>query len=134
MGESVVVGRQVGGGHFSELVLLDRWKTCQLLVVGGLSVVGGFGIRRHGWNNLKEPKCFFVRCSKAVSNIDEKNHCMKSVQIRRFFWYIFSHIRTEYGEIRSISPYSARMREKTDQENLHIWTLFYVNLIVGLDL
>ena len=78
--------------------LLDRWKTCQLLVVGGLSVVGGFGIRRHGWNNLKEPKCFFVRCSKAVSNIDQKNRCMKRVQIRRFFWYIFSGIRTEYGD------------------------------------
>ena len=32
------------------------------------------------------------------------------------FWYVFSHIRTEYGEIRSISPYSAQMREKTDQK------------------
>ena len=29
----------------------------------------------------------------------------------------FSHIRTEYGEIQSISPYSVRMRENTDQNN-----------------
>ena len=29
-------------------------------------------------------------------------HCVKSVQIRSFFWSIFSFIRTEYGEIRSI--------------------------------
>ena len=29
----------------------------------------------------------------------------------------FSCIRTEYGEIRSISPYSAWMRENTDQNN-----------------
>ena len=27
---------------------------------------------------------------------------MKSVQIRTFFWSVFCHIRTEYGEIRSI--------------------------------
>ena len=26
-------------------------------------------------------------------------HCVKSVQIRRFFWSVFSRIRTEYGEI-----------------------------------
>ena len=29
---------------------------------------------------------------------------MKSVQIRSFFWSVFSRIRTEYGEIRRISP------------------------------
>ena len=33
------------------------------------------------------------------------------------FWSVFSHIRSEYGEIRSISPYSVRMRENTDQNN-----------------
>ena len=49
---------------------------------------------------------------------------MKIVQIRSFFWSVFSRIRTEYGEIRSISPYSVRMRENTDQKKLHIWTLF----------
>ena len=26
-------------------------------------------------------------------------HCVKSVQIRIFFWSAFSHLRTEYGEI-----------------------------------
>ena len=29
-------------------------------------------------------------------------HCVKSVQIRSFFWIVFSRISTEYGEIRSI--------------------------------
>ena len=33
------------------------------------------------------------------------------------FWFAFSRIRTEYGEIRSISPYSVRMRENADQNN-----------------
>ena len=31
------------------------------------------------------------------------------------FWSAFSHVRTEYGEIRSISPYLVRMRENADQ-------------------
>ena len=33
------------------------------------------------------------------------------------FWSVFSRIRTEYGEIWSISPYSFRMRVNTDQNN-----------------
>ena len=34
-----------------------------------------------------------------------------------FFWSVFFCIRTEYGETRSISPHSVRMRENTDQNN-----------------
>ena len=33
------------------------------------------------------------------------------------FWYAFFRIRTEYGEIRSISPDSVQMRENADQNN-----------------
>ena len=33
------------------------------------------------------------------------------------FWSAFSRIRTEYGEILRISPYSVQMREKADQNN-----------------
>ena len=44
------------------------------------------------------------------------DHCVKSVQIRSYFWSEFSRIRTEYGEIRSISPYLVLMRENTDQK------------------
>ena len=33
------------------------------------------------------------------------------------FWFVFSRIRTEYREIRNISPYSVRMPENTDQTN-----------------
>ena len=32
--------------------------------------------------------------------------CVKSVQIRSFFWSIFSCIRTEYGDLLRKSPYS----------------------------
>ena len=56
---------------------------------------------------------------------------MKSVQIRSFFWSVFSGIWTEYGETRCISPYSVWMRENTDQKNLHIWTLFSPCLVIS---
>ena len=52
---------------------------------------------------------------------------MKSVEIRCFFWSVFSRIRTEYGDfgdLHSKSPYSVRIRENTDQKKHRIWTLF----------
>ena len=33
------------------------------------------------------------------------------------FWSVFSRIQTGNGDIRSISPYSVRMRENVDQKN-----------------
>ena len=33
------------------------------------------------------------------------------------FWSVFSHIRTEYGEILRLSPYSIRMRKNAEQNN-----------------
>ena len=50
------------------------------------------------------------------------NHCVKSVKMRSFFWSVFSRILTKYGKIQNISPYSARVRENTDQKKLRIWT------------
>ena len=35
----------------------------------------------------------------------------------KLFWSLFSCIRTEYGKVRSISPYSVWMPENTDQNN-----------------
>ena len=43
-------------------------------------------------------------------------HCVKSVQIRSYFWSVFSCIRTEYGERLRISPYSVRIQENSDQK------------------
>ena len=70
---------------------------------------------------------------KSVQAGSEIIHCVKSVQIRSFFWSVFSHIRTEYGEIRSISPYSVGIRENTDQKKIRIWALFtdtHSNMII----
>ena len=49
---------------------------------------------------------------------------MKIVQVRIFFWSVFSRSRIEYGDMWSKSPYSARVQENTDQKKLHISTLF----------
>ena len=54
----------------------------------------------------------------------EANRYMKNVQIRRFFWYVFSCIWTEYGDLLCESPYSFRIQENKDQKKLRIWTLF----------
>ena len=45
------------------------------------------------------------------------SHCVKSVQISRIFWFLFSRIRTEYGDFLRKSPYSVRMRENKDEKN-----------------
>ena len=42
---------------------------------------------------------------------------LKKCRFLELFWFVFSRIRTEYGEIRSITPYSIRIRENTYQNN-----------------
>ena len=42
-----------------------------------------------------------------------RKNCLYS----ELFWSAFPRIRTEYGEIRSICPYSVQMRENADQNN-----------------
>ena len=55
---------------------------------------------------------------KTPMHIFSQIHYVKSVQIRSFFWSVFSRNRT------GISPYSLQVRENTDQEKLRIWTHF----------
>ena len=57
------------------------------------------------YNGLKNPKCFW------------NTTLYKKCPYSELFWFLFSHIRTEYGEIPSISLYSVQMRENTDQNN-----------------
>ena len=42
-----------------------------------------------------------------------KSHCMKSVQIRSYFWSVFSCILTEYGEIASLRIQSEYRKIRT---------------------
>ena len=52
----------------------------------------------------------FAALHADLRNIAPIWHCVKCVQIRSFFWSVFSHIWTEYWE-------NERMRENTDQKN-----------------
>ena len=45
------------------------------------------------------------------------------VSYSEFFWSVFSRIRTEYGQTRSIFSHSPRMRENADQKSLCTGTL-----------
>ena len=70
------------------------------------------------FNNLHVILCSWNSAIEKVVFTFEAMHCVKSVQIRSIFWSVFSKIRTEYGEILRISPYSVRIRENTDQKIL----------------
>ena len=48
---------------------------------------------------------------------------MVRVQIRCFFWSVFSGIWTEHGDLIHKSPYSVQIQENTDQKKLRIWSL-----------
>ena len=43
-------------------------------------------------------------------------HCVTGVEIRSYFWSVFSSIRTEYGDLFCKSPYSVRIQENMDQK------------------
>ena len=45
-----------------------------------------------------------------------------------FFWSVFSHIWTEYGDFRSKFPYSAQIWENADQEKLRILQCIIVRI------
>ena len=54
---------------------------------------------------------------KKFVNLKRRNALREKCPYSELFWSLFSRIRTEYGEILRISPYSARMPENTDQKN-----------------
>ena len=52
-----------------------------------------------------------------ISSVTTSYSLRKKCTYSELFWSVFSCIRTEYGEIRSIFLYSVRMRWNTDQNN-----------------
>ena len=76
------------------------------------------------------PEFYVPRKPIIRENADSKkvrivhDHYVKRVQIRSFFWFVFSCIRIEYGDLVRKSPYSVRIQENTNQKKLRIWTLF----------
>ena len=49
------------------------------------------------------------------------NHRAKNIRIQTFFfWSVYSHLQTEYGNLQSKSPYSTQVQKNTDQEKHRI--------------
>ena len=48
---------------------------------------------------------------------DGPYHCVKKCPYSELFWSIFFPIRTEYGKLLRIFPYSVQMRENIDQDS-----------------
>ena len=81
-------------------------------------------------------KCFFLRCFffhifttaneitgfsiRRLANMLAffKRHCVKSVQIRIYFWLVFSCIWTEYGEIWSLRIQSEYRKIRTRNNSI----------------
>ena len=68
--------------------------------------------------NLATNASLNAKINDFKGKIPNITHCMKSVQIRSFFWPVFSHIWTKYGGIQSKCG-KIRIRKK-----IGIWTLF----------
>ena len=62
-------------------------------------------------------KCFTFISHSYFTLIFRYFTLRKKCSYPELFWSAFSCIRTEYGEIRSISPYSVQMQENADQNN-----------------
>ena len=62
---------------------------------------------------MTEKSCFenFVKQPEKYLSLSLRKKCPYS----ELFWSVYSRIRIESGEIWSISPYSVRMWENTDQ-------------------
>ena len=52
-----------------------------------------------------------------VGPLHFEGRVVTAYKVNVLFWSSFSTIRTEYGEILRISPYSVRMQENADQNN-----------------
>ena len=63
-----------------------------------------------------ENQFYQVLKSALIWRCRHTGHFVKSVRIWSFFWSLFSHIRTEYGEILRIPTYSVRFRENSVQK------------------
>ena len=99
-------------GHSSKLCLkVSKPFKSHLFFVFGI-VVRYYTWQVHPKKNVTFAKnVTFQKCSLCGTI----QGCVKSVQIRSFFWSVFSRICTEYEYLLRKSPYSVRMRENADQ-------------------
>ena len=60
--------------------------------------------------------CLFLNKVVTLKRILQRLSLRKNCTYSEFFSSVFSRIRTEYGEIRRISPYLVRLRKNKDQK------------------
>ena len=77
----------------------------------------GFFIFVFSFVNAYSTERFFNSCRRFFNWTTSCQSLREKCPYSEFFWSAFPHIRTEYGQIRSISPYSVRIRENMDQKN-----------------
>ena len=70
------------------------------------------------WRQLAALLAAFWRVSQTSMMMffceNSVRHCMKSVQVRSYFWSVFSCIRTEYGDLRSIHCEYRKVRTRNN--------------------
>ena len=68
-----------------------------------------------------------VKISKACNYKERENHCVKSVQKQRFFWTVFSRIRTEYGDPLYLCVFSPNVGKDRSKKTPYLDTFHAVN-------
>ena len=76
------------------------------------------------WGVKETPSTFFLQSCDSWMSVKENPDRKKRISTLRekcpnkeFFWSVFFRTRAEYGDLFRKSPYSARVRENTDQKN-----------------
>ena len=103
--------------------ILQGKKVGACLKLSQTTKMGPFVKRVNSWKSLTIfanisildiwPGCEYASEPELVFPMQLHEKCPYS----EFFWSIFLRILTEYGETRSISPYSVQIWENTDQKN-----------------
>ena len=89
-------------GNFAKIV--NDWKP-SIIIIAKLSILDVWQGSKYTPETLQNSESFIFYAT-----------LRKNCPYSELFWCIFSCIWTEYGEIRSISPYSVHMWEDTDQK------------------
>ena len=69
---------------------------------------------------------------RTENELKEHKTLRKNCPDTEFFWSIFSRIWTGYGDLRTKSPYSAQIREHTDQKTPYLDTFHAVKMYVKI--
>ena len=109
-------------------------------------VTFAFTILRYGWsvayvitqcfdeNLTVKLRWLFLEAYLGIGQISIIKHCVKSVQIRSFFWSVFSCIRTEYGEIDTpyLSVFSTNAGKYGPEKTPYLGTFHAVQLFANI--